>query len=272
MQKIRYTNLLCLFFLFFLVWGIALSPAGTFRDDFDSPDLNTGVWEIAKAGNAKPFIKEGQLLLESPMVPDGIILYLKQELEGDAITVECEIDPSELDTGTATLGVVGFTDGIVDPEPSPDFWVHWLAHFNLSTTQASPFVDDYPGQNGFPKAGDTINFQEGSHVFRIEIRDKKVKYFVDGDNVGESDSIDTPRYFHISPDTYLSHCCGTVAVDYVEITADNVKRVSPAGRLAIAWGMVKKEMLLNHGDFSNISLEETHVDKEGPFTNARIHR
>ena len=242
MKKIGYIDLLRLLFSVFLIWGVfnvPLSPAGTFRDDFDSPDLNTDVWEVTSAGAAKPFIEAGQLFLESSGVADGIILYFKQELEGDAVTIECEIDPSELDVATATLGTLGFTDEIADPEPSPDFWAHWLAHFNLSPTGATPFVDDHPGQNGFPKAGETIAFEAGPHVFKMEIRDKKVKYYFDGDNVGESDSVEGPRYFHISPDTYVSHYFGTVAVNYVEITADSVKAVSSTGKLAVAWGYIK---------------------------------
>ena len=123
------------------------------------------VRKFGKAGKAKHFIENGQLFLESPAVPDGIILYFKQKLEGD-VTVECKIDPSNVDPGT--LGCVGFTDGISDPEPSPDFWVHWLSHFNFAPTVSTPFVDDHPGQNGFPKAGDQFNFQAGPHVWKFK--------------------------------------------------------------------------------------------------------
>ena len=240
MKKIRCTKLLQLFFIFFVfgVFNVPLSHAGTFRDDFDSPKLNTDVWEITKAGKGGHSIKDGQLLLESPGVPDGVILYFKQKLEGD-VTVECKMDPSNVDPGT--LGCVGFTDGISDPEPSPDFWVHWLAHFNVGPTVSTPFADDHPGQNGFPKAGEQFNFPAEPHVWKFVLKGGKVTYFFDGNQMGESDAVNTPRYFHATPDTYTSHYFGTLAVDYVEITGDNVKpsAVSPAGKLALTWGTVK---------------------------------
>ena len=241
MKKIRCIQLLQLFSLILLVWGgfnVPLYSAGTFRDDFDSASLNTDVWEITTAGKGGHSIKDGQLLLESPGVPDGIILYLKQKLEGD-VTVECKMDPSNIDPGGT--GTVGFTDGISDPEPSPDFWVHWLAHFNVGPTVSTPFVDDHPGQNGFPTAGDGFNFPAEPHVWKIVVKGGKVTYFFDGNQMGESDAVNTPRYFHATPDTYTSHYFGTLAVDYVEITGDNVKpsAVSPAGKLALTWGTVK---------------------------------
>jgi hypothetical protein len=242
MKKIRYIQLLQVFlFLFGVVeiLNMPLSSAGTFRDDFDSASLNTARWEITKAGKGKHFIEKGQLFLESPAVPDGIILYFKQELEGD-VTVEYEMDPSNIDPGT--LGAAGFTDGIFEPEPSPDFWVHWLAHFNFGPTVSTPFVDDYPGKQGFPKAGEQFNFDAGPHIWKIVVEGGKVTYFFDGKEMGDSDAVDTSRYFHAAPDNYTSHYFGTLALDYVEITGDKVKPsdVSSAAKLALTWGRVKR--------------------------------
>jgi len=242
MKKIRFIQQLPLFFFIFGVFGVfnvPLSPAGTFRDDFDSSKLNTDVWEITKAGKGGHSIQDGQLLLESPGVPDGVILYFKQKLEGD-VTVECKMDPSKVDPGT--LGSVGFTDGIFAPEPSPAFWVHWLAHFNVGPTVSTPFVDDYPGKAGFPKAGNTFNFQAEPHVWKLVVKGGKVTYFFDGKEMGESDAANAIRYFHTTPDTYTSHYFGILAVDYVEITGDKVKpsAVFSAGKLTLTWGTVKK--------------------------------
>jgi hypothetical protein len=240
MKKFEYICLIQLFFCTFCFsFNTPLSLAGTVRDDFDSDKLNTDAWEVTKAGKGTYSIKDGQLLLESPGVPDGVILYCKQKIEGDA-SIECKMDPTNVDSGT--LGTVGFTDGIFDPEPSPDFWVHWLAHFNIGPTVSDLFVDNYPGKNQFPKAGDAINFKSGSHVWRIEISGNTVKYFFDEKDVGKSDNSNVPRYFHISPDPYTSHYFGTVAIDYIEITGNNVKSlaVSPADKLATTWAIVKR--------------------------------
>ena len=70
----------------------------------------------------------------------------------------------------------------------------------------------------------------------------KVKYYLDGEDLGESDRGSDFRYFHASPDTYTSHYFGTVAIDYIEITGDSVKSlaVSPSGKLTLTWGMTKK--------------------------------
>jgi len=238
MKKFGYICLLQLF-LFVSCFSISLSLAGTIRDDFDSAKLNSDIWEITKAGKGKHSIADGQLLLESPAVADGVILYCKQVITGD-VKVECKMDSTNVDPGT--LGTIGFTDGIFDPEPSPAFWVHWLAHFNYSPTVSDLFVDDYPGNNLFPKAGNTISFDSGPHVWGFEISGNTMSYFFDEEDVGKSDNSGIPRYFHISPDTYTSHYLGTVAIDYIEISGANVKSmaVSSAGKMASAWAAIKK--------------------------------
>ena len=77
----------------------------------------------------------------------------------------------------------------------------------------------------------------------MEISGKTVTYFFDKEDAGKSDSAGIPRYFHISPDTYTSHYFGTFVIDYVEITGTNVKSlaVSPAGKLAATWAIIKRE-------------------------------
>jgi len=240
MKKIGCICLLQLSFLaFYFGLNSPLSLAGTIRDDFETDELNTDVWQVTQAGKGTYSIKDGQLLLESPVVPDGVILYCKQKIEGD-FTMECQIDPTNEDPGS--LGIVGFTDGIFDPEPSPNFWVHWLAHFNLSPTVSDVFVDDYPGKNGWAKAGDTINFESGPHIWGMEISGKTVTYFFDKKDAGKSDNAGIPRYFHISPDTYTSHYFGTFAIDYVEITGTNVKSMAvyPVGKLVATWAIIKR--------------------------------
>ena len=82
-----FLHLLFFIFVVFGVFNVPLSLAGTFRDDFDSASLDTDRWEVTKAGKGGHSIKDGQLFLESPGVPDGVILYFKQKLEGD-VTVE----------------------------------------------------------------------------------------------------------------------------------------------------------------------------------------
>jgi len=240
MKKIGCICLLQLcFFAFCFSLNTPLSMAGTVRDDFNTDKLNPDIWQITKVGKGTYSIKDGQLLLESPAVADGAILYCKQKLEGN-VTIECQMDSTNEDPGS--LGTVGFTDGIFDPEPSPNFWVHWLAHFNFSPTVSDLFADNYPGKNNWPKAGATLNFKSGPHIWGIEINGKTVTHFFDKKNVGKSDNSEVPRYFHVSPDTYTSHYFGTVAIDYVEITGSNVKSmaVSPAGKLAATWAIVKR--------------------------------
>ena len=241
MERIVYVYSLQAFLAFLLCFGFIapLSPAETVRDDFDSPELNIYAWEVVGEGKGTYSIEDGQLILESPGVSDGVILYFKQEIQGD-VTVECQLDPTNVDPGT--LGTVGFTDGIFAPEPSPDFWVHWLAHFNYSPTNTTPFVDNYPGENGFPAVGGAINCDPESHIWKFEVSGDKVRYYLDGEDLGESDRGSDFRYFHVSPDTYTSHYFGTVAIDYIEITGNSVKSlaVSPSGKLALTWGMTKK--------------------------------
>jgi hypothetical protein len=237
MRKNVCVNLLLLSFVL-LVW-IMPSQAGTFRDDFNSATLDSSMWEVVTAGAAKASINNGQLLLESFAAPDGIILYFKQKITGD-VTVECKIDPSKEDPGS--LGTVGFTDGIFAPEPSPNFWVHWLAHFNFSPTTSDVFADNYPAKNGWTKAGDTIKYNAEPHVWRFELTGTTLRYLFDGKEVAKSDAINVPRYFHVSPDTYISHYFGTIAIDYVEITAPDlvVSAVSSASKLPLTWGTIKK--------------------------------
>ena len=118
MRKIGCTYSLQVFlFALLLCLAAPLSLAGTVRDNFDSPKLNSDIWEVVTEGDGTHSVKDGQLILESPDVPSGVVLYFSQEILGD-VTVEIQMDPTNVDPGTQ--GSVGFTDGIFAPEPSPD--------------------------------------------------------------------------------------------------------------------------------------------------------
>jgi len=204
------SGLVC-FFLVCLIVGFT-AEAGEIREEFDSPELDPGIWKITTSGKASFKIEKGKLILTSDGVEDGIFLYYVRKIGNEDIVFEAVLDPSEI----RDAGAIGFTKEILTPGC-------YLFDENLSA-HLDMKADYNPGQ----------------HVFRTEIAGDKITFSVDQKKIGELKREAPERYYMISPDPYTSHYAGGMSIDSIRVTGANVV-VKPESRLAVTWGSIKSQ-------------------------------
>lgn len=213
--------------------------AGTFRDDFDGADLSDA-WVVNAAGNASYAVSGGQVTLTSSDVPEGINVCYGAALAGD-VTCEVGFDTSNI---IGDFAHFGFFDGLLEPMGNLDMHPRWVEVLYCNASKVGGVVN-----NGKPAAewnrvvgAPEVDMEVGAHVFKIEVKDNHVSFFMDGELVGEADNDVSERYFILSADPYTTHYTGTFVVDYVELTGDSVAlptAVDSSGKLAATWGDLK---------------------------------
>lgn len=212
--------------------------ADTFRDEFDVDELSD-LWDVKIAGNASYEVKDGQLILMSDAVADGINACYSIPLKGD-VTCEVKMDTSLIEGDFTHFG---FFNGPLEPMMNLDMHSLWTEVFYCGKEIVAGVVNDgQPAANWNRVIGNPEEPIPGDeHIFRIEIKGGHVSFFVDDELRAEADNDVEERYFIISPDPYTSHYSGTCYVDYVELTGNSVVglAVEPVGKLAATWGDLK---------------------------------
>ena len=68
--------IVCLLGFALAIFGcISVSIAGTYREEFDGNDIDTNLWEVMAVGDASYKLEDGQLIMDSPDVGDGLLIY-----------------------------------------------------------------------------------------------------------------------------------------------------------------------------------------------------
>ena len=208
--------------------------AGILLDEFDSGELED-VWEVRAVGDASYRIENGQLIMESPAVADGILLLYTPEITGEDITFEFQLDVSE---GGDPSALIWFADEPLTPD------VNTTVNTHLILRQTIVSGSTYVKIAGEVKAiADTPVDTGGPNVYKFEFTGNTVTFYVNGEKIDTIDKPDGVSYFHIGPDMYTSHYDKRIGVlDYVKISGPNVKplAVEPAGKLAATWAELKK--------------------------------
>ena len=210
--------------------------AKVFRDDFETKEL-IDLWDVKIEGKASYEIDNGQMIQTSPGVPDGINLCYNIPLKGD-VTCEVKIDTSELD---GNYGHLGFFDERLAPMVNTDMHPHWVDVFYCDKDEKAGILNDGQPAANWNRVIPHAPIDNGWHVWRIEVKGKRAKFFIDGNLDAEDDTIITDRYFIISIDPYTSHYFGTWTIDYVELTGESVVPLAVGfdGKLATTWGILK---------------------------------
>ena len=88
---------------FLLCYGIAsvgwisTATAGIYREEFKGNDLDKKLWEVKAAGNASYVVKDGNLIMTSPDVTDGILIYWRGGDISDedfSFEIKAAVDPN----------------------------------------------------------------------------------------------------------------------------------------------------------------------------------
>jgi len=224
------SGLVC-FFLVCLIVGFT-AEAGEIREEFDSPELDPGIWKITTSGKASFKIEKGKLILTSDGVEDGIFLYYVRKIGNEDIVFEAVLDPSEI----RDAGAIGFTKEILTPDINTKINERWLATFMGVKPSGCYLFDENLSAHLDMKA----DYNPGQHVFRTEIAGDKITFSVDQKKIGELKREAPERYYMISPDPYTSHYAGGMSIDSIRVTGANVV-VKPESRLAVTWGSIKSQ-------------------------------
>lgn len=202
---------------------------GELTDEFNSPKLNEELWVIKKVRDASYKIKEGKLILSSPKVSDGIILYYKEEVSKPGFSFEAKLDSS----GIANSGYVTTMKTMTPPEASNVYNPLRLGQFRLKPTAWR--VRDENIQTVLDG-----NVTPGMHAYKIELDKNTLKFYFDGKQVAEIPRVVEKRFFSVSPDPYADDYSGELVIEYIKIAAPWIQAsVSTSGKLASIWGGIK---------------------------------
>jgi len=215
--------------LFLLVPFTSETLGGELTDEFKSPKLNEELWVIKKVGDASYEIKDGKLILSSPKLNDGIILYYKEEVSEPGFSFEAKLDSS----GIANSGYVTTMKTMTPPEVSNVYNPLRLGQFRLKPTAWR--VRDENVQTILDG-----NVTDGMHAYKIELDKNTLKFYFDGKQVAEIPKVAEKRYFSVSPDPYAEDYSGELVIEYIKIAAPWIQAsVEAKGKLATIWGSIK---------------------------------
>ena len=199
--------------LFFAVSVVA--PAGEIVEEFDSPNLNKEIWEIQAVGGASFEIKDGELIMKSPAIEDGILLRYIPEITGQDITFEFSLDLSQGDPSAQ----IWFADEPLVPDINTTVNERWILVQTVLNTGVTyvksagdqKVIQDKPAETTEP------------NIHKIVLQNDKATFFVNDEEMGETDRPDGLSYFHIGPDMYTSHYNNRIGIlDYVKISGPDV--------------------------------------------------
>ncbi len=200
---------------------------GQLVDEFTAPQLNEDLWVIMEVGDASYEIKDGKLILSSPDVTDGIILYYKDEVIDPGFSFEVKLDSS----GIVNSGYVTTMAIMTPPELSDVYNALRLGQFRLKADAWR--IRDETIQTILDG---TVKGDMG--VYRIDLEEDMLRFYFDGEEVAEIPKVAETRFFCISPDPYAEDYSGEIVVEYIKVSAPWVA-VEAAGKLATLWGKIK---------------------------------
>lgn len=207
--------------------------AGEIIEEFDSPELDPNLWEITTAGDASFKIDNGKLTLTSDGVTDGIFLYYIRKIGKENITIEVELDPSEI----KDAGAIGFTREFLTPTVNTEINPQFIATF-MGVKPIGCYLMDETGQAQLVMSTD---YDAEGHLFKTEITGDRIVFSIDGEEVGELEREVPERYYMITPYPYTSHYAGSISIDSIRITGPNVQQVEPESKLVATWGSVRNQ-------------------------------
>jgi hypothetical protein len=219
-----FLSALCFVFAFF-------SFAGEIREEFDSPGLDPDLWEITTAGEASFEINDGKLILTSDAVEDGIFLYYVRKIGEEDITIEVNLDPSEI----RDAGAIGFTRELLTPTVNTDINPQFIATF-MGAKPIGCYLMDETNQ---ARLDLSVDYNPEEHLFRTEMAGDRIVFSIDQQEVGELERQVPERYYMITPDPYTSHYAGIMSIESIRIAGPNVQAIEPHGKLAATWGRIK---------------------------------
>jgi hypothetical protein len=210
--------------------------AGTYREEFDGNAIDTNLWEVMAEGDASYELEDGQLIMDSPGVSDGLLIYWR----GGDITEEDFTFEIKASVGAETnnAALIAFIRSDLPPTLNTTINAEWKNMFWCGTNTPGWYINN----DDWNRAG--ADGPEFEGIWKAEIKGDKIICYFNGEEVVTIDKIPEERFVCFGPDTYTSHYLGSMTVDWIELSGPTVKdaAVDAAGKLPVAWGKIKREI------------------------------
>jgi len=215
------------------IW-ITVAMAGEYLEEFGNAPLNKALWEAKAEGKATYAIKNGQLVMTSPGVPDGILLYWRgSDISKEDFTVEIK---AEVARGTDNAGIIAFTKKDLPPTLNTTINAEWKNMFWCGENTSGWYIND-DNWTRTPAAG-----PEFKGVWKAEMKGGKISCYFNDKEVVTINKVEGNRFLCFGPDTYTSHYSGEMTIDWIRVSGESVTfAVEPEGKLSVTWGKLKAD-------------------------------
>ncbi|MFC1716042.1 hypothetical protein ACFL6S_20395 [Candidatus Poribacteria bacterium] len=231
-----YLTIVCLLCFSLAGFGWVSAPkAETYREEFDGNKLDETLWEVMAEGDATYTIENGQLIMNSPGVGDGLLIYWRGgDISDEDFSFEIE---ATVDAATNNAALIAFIRQDLPPTLNTTINAEWKTMFWCGANTPGWYInnDDWVNTN--------VNDPAFEGIWKAEIKGDKIFCYFNGDEVVTVDKIPEERFVCFGPDTYTSHYSGAMTVDWIEVSGPTVKAaaVDAAGKLPVMWGELKNK-------------------------------
>lgn len=212
---------------------IPIAIAGEYLEEFDAKDLDPNLWEIKAEGDASYKIEDGQLVMTSPGVADGILMYWRgSDIRNEDFTIEIK---AAVAPNTDNAGVIAFIREDLPPTLNTTINAEWKTMFWCGANTPGWYINN----DNWQRAGAQGPEFEG--VWKAEIKGNEIHCYFNGEEVTVFDKIQEDRFLCFGPDTYTSHYSGAMTIDWIRLSGASVPAtaVEPAEKLPTVWAKVK---------------------------------
>jgi hypothetical protein len=224
-----------IFYLLIIILAVSVSTAkaADYVEEFEDTKLDPTRWEMKVEGNASFEIRDGDLIMTSPGVADGILLYwIGSEIDKEDFTVEIKATVAP-DTNNAAI--IAFIRTVLPPTLNTTINAEWKNMFWCGTNTPGWYINN----DDWKRAGAQGPEFEG--VWKAEIKGDNIICYFNDEEVVTVDKIQDDRYLCFGPDTYTSHYSGAMTIDWIKLSGSSVKSapVEAAGKFSTSWGRIK---------------------------------
>ncbi len=233
-RRDAHLTIVCLLSFALVSFCWVFAPIATIsREEFDGNKLDETLWEVKLEGDATYTIENGQLIMNSPGVGDGLLIYWRGgDISDEDFSFEIE---ATVDAATNNAALIAFIREDLPPTLNTTINAEWKTMFWCGANTPGWYINNDDWVNSGVKG------PEFEGVWKAEIKGDKILCYFNGDEVVTLDKIPEERFVCFGPDTYTSHYSGAMTVDWIEVSGPTVKAaaVDAAGKLPVMWGELK---------------------------------
>ena len=159
--------------------------------------MDPNLWEVMAEGDATYTIEDGLLIMDSPGVGDGLLIYWRgSDISDEDFSFEIS---ATVDAATNNAALIAFIRQDLPPTLNTTINAEWKTMFWCGANTPGWYIND----DDWVNTGVKDPAFEG--VWKADIKGDKIVCYFDGDEVVTVDKIPEERDVCFVPDTYTSH-------------------------------------------------------------------